>query len=232
MGSDHDSPRPPVAGQSAHTAAQMVAAHRESITHPVWWRSASERAQGIEGEFGRVLRQLLAHVDLAWQPVATLHIASEAIAKGKAVDARVTKLVAFVLRDFVGAFRRCAFAASVLVPGTTAPTNGVPLMDEAADAADSFDRYLNVLQLAAADPAIPEALAETIRTAADALADWPPEFAVLGTACAAEHDVAARLAPMLPPQSIPAVRQAVTMGRGLARAIDPDRDRERGGPSL
>lgn len=48
----------------------------------------------------------------------------------------------------------------------------------------------------------------------------------------AGHDVAARLAPMLPPQAIPAVRQAVSLGRGLARAIDPDRDRERGGPSL
>jgi hypothetical protein len=46
----------------------------------------------------------------------------------------------------------------------------------------------------------------------------------------AGHDVAARLAPMLPPQAIPAVRQAVSLGRGLARAIDPDR--ERGGPSL
>jgi hypothetical protein len=170
----------------------MVAAHRESITHPVWWRSASERAQGIEGEFGRVLRQLLAHVDLAWQPVATLQIASEAIAEGKVVDERVTKLVAFVLRDIVGAFRRCAFAATVLVPGTAAPTNGVPLMDEAAE---SFDRYLNVLQLAAADPAIPEALAETIRTAADALADWPPEFAVLGTASAVEEAEATRAQP-------------------------------------
>ena len=183
LGSDHDSPRPPVPGQSADTAAQMVTAHRESITHPVWWRSACERARGTEGEFGRVLRQLFDHVEFAWEPVATLQIAGEAIAEGKAVDERVTKLVAFVLRDFVAAFRRCALAASVLVPGT-APTKGVPPMNEAAE---SFDRYLNLLHLAATNEAIPEALAETIRTAADALADWAPEFAALGTASAAEQ---------------------------------------------
>jgi hypothetical protein len=169
---------------SADSAAQMAAAHREAITHPVWWRSASERARGVEGELGRVLRQLLEHVELGWQAVATLQIASEAVAEGRAVDERVAKLVAFVLRDFVGEFRRCAFAASVLVPGTAASTNGVPPTDEAAE---SFDRYLNVLRLAAADEAIPEALAEPIRTAANALADWAPEFAVLGTASAAEQ---------------------------------------------
>lgn len=189
LGSDHDSPRPPVPAQSADTAAQMVAAHRESITHPVWWRSACERARGIEGEFGRVLRQLLEHVELAWQPLATLQIAGEAIAEGRAVDERVTKLAAFVLRDFVAAFRRCAFAASLLVPGTAAPTQSVSPMDEAAE---SFDRYLNLLRLAAINDAIPEALAETIRTAADALADWAPEFAVLGTASAAKQPKATR----------------------------------------
>lgn len=169
----------------------MAAAHREAITHPVWWRSASERARGIEGEPGRVLRQLLEHVELGWQAVATLQIAGEAVAEGRAVDERVAKLVAFVLRDFVGAFQRCAFAASLLVPGTAAPTNGVPPLDEAAE---SFDRYLNVLNLVAAiSDAVPEALAETIRTAADALADWFPEFAALGTASAAEQ------APTRPP---------------------------------
>ena len=57
-------------------------------------------------------------------------------------------------------------------------------MDEAAE---SFDRYLNVLRLAVADQAIPEGLAETIRAASEALADWGPEFAVLGTASAAEQ---------------------------------------------
>lgn len=184
LGSDHDSPRPPAPGQPADSAAQVTAAHRESITHPAWWRSACERARGVEGELGRMLRQLVEHVELGWQPVATIQIASEAIAEGRAVDERVAKLVAFVLRDFVEAFRRCAFAASVLVPGTVAPTNGVPLMDEAAEA---FDRYLNALHLAATHPAIPEQLTETIHTAAEALADWAPEFAVLGTASAAEQ---------------------------------------------
>lgn len=185
LGSDHDSPRPPTPGQSADSAAQVSAAHRESITHPVWWQSACERAQGVEGELGRVLRQLVEHVELGWQPVATLQIASEAIAEGRPpVDERVAKLVAFVLRDLVGAFGRCAIAASVLVAGIAAPSSGVPPMDEAAE---SFDRYLNVLHLAVADQAIPEGLAETIRAAAEALADWGPEFAVLGTASAAEQ---------------------------------------------
>jgi hypothetical protein len=131
-----------------------------------------------------VLRQLLEHVELGWQAVATLQITSEAVAEGRAVDERVGRLVAFILRDLVGAFRGCALTASVLVPGTAAPTDGVPLLDEAAE---SFDRYLSVLYLAAADPAVPERLTETIRTAADALADWVPEFAVLGTASAAEQ---------------------------------------------
>lgn len=189
LGSDHDSPRPPAPGLSADAAAQMVAADRESITHPVWWRYACERARGIEGEFGRVLGQLFDHIEVAWQPVATLQIASEAIAEAKAVDERVTKLVAFVLRDFIGAFRRCAFAASVLVPGTAAPTDAVQPIDEAAEL---FDRYLTVLHLAAASQVIPGGLAETIRTAADALADWAPEFAALGTASAAEQAEATR----------------------------------------
>ncbi|HEX2211756.1 MAG TPA: hypothetical protein VHG93_28980, partial [Longimicrobium sp.] len=49
----------------------------------------------------------------------------------------------------------------------------------------------------------------------------------------AGHDVAARLAPMLPSQATPTVRQAVALGRGLARVMDPDREHERrGGPSL
>lgn len=163
----------------------MAVAPREAITYPVWWRSASERARGVEGESGRVLRQLLEHVELGWQAVATLQVASEAVAEGRTVDERVAKLIAFVLRDFVSAFRRCAFAASVLVPGTAAHTNGVPRAD---DLAESFDRYLNVLHLATADDKIPKALAETIRTAADALADWAPEFAVLGTASAGEQE--------------------------------------------
>lgn len=185
LGSDHDSPRPPTPDNSADSAAQMATAHRQAITHPVWWRSASERARGVERESGRVLRQLFEHVELGWQAVATLQIASEAVAEGRAVDGRVAKLVTFVLRDFVGAFQRCAFAASLLVPGTAAPTNGVRPLDEAAE---SLDRYLNVLHLVAAvSDAVPEALAETIRTAADALADWAPEFAALGTACAAEQ---------------------------------------------
>lgn len=182
LGSDHDSPKPPAPGQPADSAAQMATAHREAITHPVWWRSACERVRDVEGDAGNVLWRLVEHVELGWQPVATIQIASEAIADGRAVDERVAKLVAFVMRDFVEAFRQCAFRASVLVPGTVAPRNGVPLMDEAAEA---FDRYLNVLHLAAANPTIPKQLTETIRTAAEALADWSAEFAVLGTASAA-----------------------------------------------
>lgn len=184
LGSDHDSPRPPAPGQSAESAAQMAAAHREAITHPVWWRSTRERTRDVEGELGRVIRQLCEHVQIGWQSVATLQIASEAIAEGKPADERVANLTLFVLRDFVGAFHRCAVAASSLVPGAATPNDGVPLTDEAAE---SFHRYLNVLYLTAADPAVPQGMAETIRTATEVLADWGPEFAVLCTASAAER---------------------------------------------
>lgn len=194
LGSDHDSPRPPAAGQSAvDSAVQLAAAHRESMTHPIWWRSAGERARGVEGEFGRVLRQLVDHVELGWPSVASLQIATEAIpVDRRTVEKPLAKLAAFILREFVGAFRRCAFAATVLVPGTVAPIDGVPSMDEAAEV---FDRYLNVLHLAAADPSVPAGLAETIRAATSVLADWAPEFAALGTASALEHAKAADHAP-------------------------------------
>lgn len=193
LGSDHDSPRPPAPSQSAADAVQLAAAHREPITHPIWWRSAAERARGVEGEFGRVLRQLLDHVELGWPSVASLQVATEAIsADGRTVNESLAKLAAFILREFVGAFRRCAFAATALVPGAAAPIDGVPSMDEAAE---EFDRYLNVLHLAAAGPTVPAGLAETVRTVASDLADWAPEFAALGTASAMEHAKAADNAP-------------------------------------
>lgn len=184
LGSDHDSLQPPAPGQSAEDVAQMAAAHRESITHPVWWRSACERARGIEGEFGRVLRQLFEHVEFGWQPVATLLIAGEALVDSRSVDARVVTLAEFAVRDVAGEFRRCALAASALAPTTAGAVTGAP---QGEGAADSFDRYLKMLHLAAADEAIPAELADTIRTVAEALADWAAEFAVLGAAAVAER---------------------------------------------
>lgn len=49
----------------------------------------------------------------------------------------------------------------------------------------------------------------------------------------AGHDVTGRLSAMLPPQAIPTVRQAVSLGRDLAAMLDPEREHDRGrdGPS-
>jgi hypothetical protein len=87
------------------------------------------------------------------------------------------------------AFRRCASIAAALVPGGEETRAERAAIDQAAGL---FDRIMAVVDLAVSDPAVPRALADSVRLAAVELVDWASEFAVLASSAASDRQLQAR----------------------------------------
>lgn len=145
-----------------------------------------ERVRGMEGDAGALLTRLLDHVDRGWDQLAQLRLHSGRQAQRRNGDPRVAKLGMFISGEMSETFRRCASIAAALVPGSEEARAERAEIDQAADL---FDRVMAVVDLAVSDPAVPPALADSVRLTAVELVDWASEFAVLASAAASDREL-------------------------------------------
>lgn len=158
----------------------------QGLSRPAWWMSARARVRGLEGDAAALLTRLLDHVDDGWEQLAQVRLHSGRQAQRRGVDPRVAKLGTFISGEMNEAFRGCASIAAALVPGSEKTRAERAEIDQAADL---FDRVMAVVDLAVSDPAVPPALADSVRLAALELVDWASEFAVLASAAASDREL-------------------------------------------
>jgi hypothetical protein len=185
LGSDHDSPRPSASEPPGFPLAMNAGDDPKGLSRPAWWISARVRVRRLEGDAAALLTRLLDHVEHGWEQLAQIRPHTRGQPRRRGADPRVAKLGTFMSGEMNEAFGRCASIAAALVPGGEETHLEMAEIDQAADL---FDRVLAVVDLAVSDPAVPAALADSVRLAAVELVDWASEFAVLASAAASDTE--------------------------------------------
>ncbi|HEX6038972.1 hypothetical protein [Longimicrobium sp.] len=145
-----------------------------------WWRDARERARQLDPGVRSLFVDVLDHVEAGWAYVAPLQAWCEAH-RDDPRDGDDAHLLDFIADDVVDLFREIASGVAALVPG-------YPGWEAEADPAevdgdlDTFRRYFTVLRYAVEGLPAPAELRDAVRTAAQGLAGWSTELAVLVTA--------------------------------------------------
>jgi hypothetical protein len=161
-------------------------APEELPARPIWWLVARERASELgDGEQKYVLGRLLAHVEAGWAMAAEL---AGFVDEPSTYDEEVVPLfLAFVKAEVLDPFVRLALASANMALAL-GDASGERPFDPDADHIDSeaerFSRNVLVVHLASSDPAVPQALRDTVRRASRNLLDWFPDFSVLAAATA------------------------------------------------
>lgn len=147
-----------------------------------WWREARDRALRLDEASRPLFLGILDHVDAGWMQVAPLQAWYEAHrdhARESSDD--YAQLLNFIQDDLVDLFREVAAGVAALVPGYAGWEAEADPAEVEGDL-DAFRRYLTVLRYAVEAMDAPAALRDAVRAAAQGLAGWCTELAVLVTA--------------------------------------------------
>lgn len=147
--------------------------------HVAWWMEARRRAIGLDPALRALFTPALDHVEAGWQHVRPLqqwYDAEREHARESSDD--YAQLLHFIDGDLVDLFRELAAGVAALVPGydgweAEADPGGVE------GELDRFQRYFTLFRYAVESVPAPEALRTIARTAAQGLAGWSTELAVL-----------------------------------------------------
>lgn len=144
-----------------------------------WWTDARQRAQRLDPPLRAMFGRMLDHVEAGWTHVAPLQRWYEAH-RDRARDASddYAHLLNFIDGDLVDLFRELAVGVAALVPGydgweAEADPGGVD------GELGRFARYFAVFQRAVEAIGVPAKLGDAVRAAAQGLAGWATELAVL-----------------------------------------------------
>lgn len=146
------------------------------------WRDARQRIARLDPPLKALLEPLLDHVEAGWahvRPLQRWYEAEQEHARAASDDHAL--LLDFIDGDVVDLFRELAAAVAALVPGyagweAEADPGGVE------GELDRFIRYFTVLRYAVEGMNAPAELRDAVRAAAQGLAGWSTELAVLITA--------------------------------------------------
>ena len=161
----------------------------ETPARPIWWLAARERAGELgEGERGRVMMRLLAHVEDGWAMVAELAGLTDNYPPPPPEPTQagevMARLLGFVGSDVVELFTRLAFTCSTMVPAPWDTEPEYPSADEIEIVGERFSRNVLMVHLASSDPIVPDVSRETLRRVSGDLLEWFPDFSVLAVAAA------------------------------------------------
>lgn len=159
----------------------------EMPARPIWWLAARERAADelVQGEQGRVVTRLLAHVEQAWDLATELAGIADDYPPPReptTVGEIMVRLLGFVRFDVVELFTRLAFTCSTMVPAQWDTHPEYPSPDEIESMGERFSRNVLMVRLASSDPLIPEVPRERLRRLSGDLLEWFPDFTALAVA--------------------------------------------------
>jgi hypothetical protein len=143
-----------------------------------WWTDARRRAQRLDPPLRAMFTRALDHVEAGWAHVAPLQRWYEAHRDRARDGSDYAHLLNFIDGDLVDLFRELAVGVAALVPGydgweADADPGGVD------GELDRFERYFAVFRRAAEAIDAPATLGDAVRAAAQGLASWATELAVL-----------------------------------------------------
>lgn len=149
--------------------------------HMAWWMDARARARRLAPGIRPLFVDVLDHVEAGWAYVAPL----QAWYERHQDDARraddYALLLDFIADDVVDLFRELASGVAALVPGYAGWEAEADPVEVDGDL-DTFRRYFTVFRHAVEGLPAPAELRDAVRAAAQGLAGWSTELAVLVTA--------------------------------------------------
>lgn len=150
--------------------------------HMPWWTDARERARRLDPGVRSLFVDVLDQVEAGWACVAPLQAWYEAHhEEPRSGSSDDVYLLDFIADDVVDLFREIASGVAALVPGYASWEAEADPAEVDGDL-DTFRRYFMVLQYAVEGMPAPAALRDAVRAAAQGLAGWSTELAVLVSA--------------------------------------------------
>lgn len=146
-----------------------------------WWRDARDRVPRLDEASRALFLAILDHVEAGWVHVAPLQAWYEAHrdhARESSDD--YAQLLNFIRDDLVDVFRELASEVAALVPGYAGWEAEADPAEVEGDL-DTFRRYFTVLRYAVEAMDTPAGSRDVVRAAAQGLAGWCTELAVLVT---------------------------------------------------
>lgn len=173
LGSDPDSADVPLRGKSEHP---NVAVAVRDLPRPVWWLAAVDRARHLNDDGARspLVQRLISHVELGWPLICALQAVCSRYRKGALPEA-LREVLRFADHEVIGLFFRLALRASELVACGDYRPDAVTL-HHTQEESERLARYLVVLTLATAHPAMPEPERTEVLTLLRDLSDWLPDY--------------------------------------------------------
>lgn len=162
--------------------ANAIRAEPLRTLYVAWWKDARDRARQLDPGIRPLFVDVLEHVEAGWAHVAPLQAWYEAHRDDpRDASGADAHLLDFIADDVVDLFREIASGVAALVPGSAAWEAEADPAEVDGDL-DTFRRYFTVLRYAVEGMNAPAELRDAVRAAAQGLAGWGTELAVLTTA--------------------------------------------------